>query len=120
MPKHILERDGDLTQPKSIIGTGPFKFKRYVRGNVIEWERNENYYNPKLPYLDGVKQFILVERSPQVAAAKAGQIMLWNAGPPMRKGRGGGGQTGPWEAATSISGRQAPLAWCICITRNPL
>jgi peptide/nickel transport system substrate-binding protein len=88
VPKHILERDGDLTQPKSVIGTGPFKFKRYVRGNVIEWERNENYYNPKLPYLDGVKQFIIVERSPQVAAAKSGQIMLWNAGPPMRKGEG--------------------------------
>jgi peptide/nickel transport system substrate-binding protein len=85
-PKHILERDGDLTQPKSIIGTGPFKFKRYVRGNVIEWERNLNYYNPKLPYLDGVKQFILVERSTQVAAVKSGQVMLWNVGPPMRKG----------------------------------
>jgi len=67
--KHVLERDGDLTQPKSAIGTGPFKFKRYVRGNVIEWERNANYYNPKLPYLDGIKQFIIVERSPQVAAA---------------------------------------------------
>ena len=86
VPKHILERDGDLTQPKSIIGTGPFKFKRYVRDNVIEWERNENYYNPELPYLDGVKQFVLKERSTQVAAAKAGQIMLWNVGPPMRKG----------------------------------
>ena len=86
VPKHILERDGDLTQPKSIIGTGPFKFKRYVRGNVIEWERNKNYYNPKLPYVDGVKQFILVERATQVAATKSGQILLWNVGPPMRKG----------------------------------
>jgi peptide/nickel transport system substrate-binding protein len=53
---------------------------------VIEWERNPNYYNPKLPYLDGVKQFILVERSTQVAAVKSGQIILWNVGPPMRKG----------------------------------
>lgn len=86
VPKHILERDGDLTQPKSIIGTGPFKFKRYVRGSVIEWERNPNYYNPKLPYLDGVKQFILIERATQVAASKSGQILLWNVGPPMRKG----------------------------------
>jgi peptide/nickel transport system substrate-binding protein len=88
VPKHILDRDGDLTQPKSVIGTGPFKFKRYVRGNVIEWERNKDYYNPKLPYLDGVKQFVLKERATQVAAAKAGQIMLWNVGPPMRKGEG--------------------------------
>jgi peptide/nickel transport system substrate-binding protein len=86
VPKHILERDGDLTQPQSVIGTGPFKFKRYVRGNVIEWERNENYYNPELPYLDGVKQFVLKERSTQVAASKAGKVMLWNVGPPMRQG----------------------------------
>jgi len=108
VPRHILERDGDLTQPKSIIGTGPFKLKRYVRGNVIEWERNAHYYNPKLPYLDGVKQFILVERSPQVAAAKAGQIMLWNVGPPMRKGeaeevkqaRGGTADVYRWPAGS--------------------
>ncbi|HSF31969.1 MAG TPA: ABC transporter substrate-binding protein [Candidatus Tectomicrobia bacterium] len=98
-PKHILARDGDLTQPKSIIGTGPFKFKRYVRGNVIEWERNPNYYNPKLPYLDGVKQFVLVERATQVAAAKSGQIMLWNVGPPMRKGEA--------EEVTQARGDQA-------------
>ena len=86
VPKHILERDGDLTQPKSVIGTGPFKFKRYVRGNVIEWERNDKYYDPELPYLDGIKQFVLKERSTQVAASKAGKVMLWNVGPPMRQG----------------------------------
>jgi peptide/nickel transport system substrate-binding protein len=57
-----------------------------VRDDIIEWERNENYYNSELPYLDGVKQFVLKERSTQVAAAKAGQILLWNVGPPMRKG----------------------------------
>lgn len=83
--KHILERDGDLIQPKSQIGTGPFKFKRYERGSVIEWERNENYYNPELPYLDGVKQFIIVGSSTQLAAAKAGRVMLWDTWPPMSK-----------------------------------
>jgi ABC-type transport system substrate-binding protein len=69
-----------------VIGTGPFKFKRYLRGNVIEWERNPSDYNPQLPYLDGVKQFILKERATQVAAAKSGQILLWNVGSPMREG----------------------------------
>jgi len=81
--KHILERDGDLQQPKSQIGTGPFKFKRYERGSVIEWERNPNYYNPELPYLDGVKIFVLKGTARQVAAAKAGQIHLWDTWPPM-------------------------------------
>jgi peptide/nickel transport system substrate-binding protein len=83
--KHILERDGNLTQPQSQIGTGPFKFKRYERDSLIEWERNPNYYDPRYPYVDGVKQFILKGGARQLAAAKAGQILLWDTWPPMSK-----------------------------------
>jgi peptide/nickel transport system substrate-binding protein len=83
--KHVLEKYGDLNRPEAQIGTGPFRFKKYDRGSVIEWERNRDYFIPGLPYLDGVKQFILVGGPTQVAAAKAGRIMLWDAWPPMRK-----------------------------------
>ncbi len=83
--KHILEKYGDLTKPEAQIGTGPFKFKRYERGSVIEWEKNKEYFIPGLPYLDGVKQFILVGVPTQLAAAKAGRIMLWDTWPPMTK-----------------------------------
>ena len=83
--KHILAKYGDLNQPEAQIGTGPFKFKKYERGSVIEWEKNPNYFIPGLPYLDGVKQFILVGGPTQLAAAKASKIMLWDAWPPMRK-----------------------------------
>ncbi len=81
--KHILERDGNLQQAKSQIGTGPFRLKRYERGSIIEWERNPDYYDPKLPYLDGLKQYILVGSARQLAAAKAGQIDAWDSWPPM-------------------------------------
>ncbi len=84
-PKHILERDKDLNQAKSIIGTGPFKLKDYKRGSIIEWERNPDYFIKGLPYVDGVKQFILVGRPTQLAAAKAGRVMLWDTWPPMSK-----------------------------------
>ncbi|MCZ6473033.1 MAG: ABC transporter substrate-binding protein [SAR324 cluster bacterium] len=84
---HILKRDGNLLQAKSQIGTGPFMFKRYERGVVVEWERNPNYYNPKLPYLDGVKQFILKGGNRQLAAAKAGKIHVWDTWPPMSKSK---------------------------------
>ena len=40
---------------------------------MIEWEKNPNYFIPGLPYLDGVKQFILVGGPTQLAAAKASQ-----------------------------------------------
>lgn len=80
---HILKRDGNLMEAKSQIGTGPFMFKRYERGVVIEWERNPNYYNPELPYLDGVKQFIIKDKTRQVQYAKAGRLHLWDTWPPM-------------------------------------
>ena len=83
--KHVLAKYGDLQSAAAQIGTGPFKFKRYERGSVIEWVRNPNYYNPKLPYLDGVKQFVLKGGARQLAAAKAGQIHLWDTWPPMSK-----------------------------------
>jgi len=83
--KHVLEQHGDLQSAEAQIGTGPFKFKRYDRGSVIEWERNPDYYNSELPYVDGVKQFVLVGTARQLAAAKAGQIHLWDTWPPMSK-----------------------------------
>lgn len=83
--KHIMEKYGDLQKAEAQIGTGPFKFKRYERGSIIEWVRNPDYYNSKLPYLDGVKQFVLKGTARQLAAAKAGQIDLWDTWPPMSK-----------------------------------
>jgi len=83
--KHVLDKFGDLNKPEAQIGTGPFKFKKYERGSVIEWEKNKDYFIPGLPYLDGVKQFILVGGPTQLAAAKAGRIMLWDTWPPMGK-----------------------------------
>ena len=83
LPKHILERDGDMTRPSSQIGTGPFKLKKYVRGNIIEWERNPDYFIKGLPYLDGVKQFIIKPRPTQMAALKAGKVDFWYSWPPL-------------------------------------
>jgi peptide/nickel transport system substrate-binding protein len=36
-------------------GTGPFKFKQWVRGSSLEVERNPNYFKDGLPYMDGIK-----------------------------------------------------------------
>src|SRR6185503_9858081 len=82
---HVLEKFGDLTKPEAQIGTGPFKFKRYERGSVIEWEKNKDYFVQGVPYLDGVKQFVLVGTPAQVAAAKAARIHLWDTWPPMKR-----------------------------------
>ena len=106
--KHVLEKFGDLQSPEAQIGTGPFKFKRYERGSVVEWERNPDYFIPGLPYLDGVRQYVLVGRPRQVAAAKAGQIHLWDTWPPMspseareiQSTRGDAVETYKWSIST--------------------
>ncbi len=36
------------------VGTGPFKFVRFVRDRLLEFERFEDYWQEGLPYLDGV------------------------------------------------------------------
>ncbi|MEW6143068.1 MAG: ABC transporter substrate-binding protein [Chloroflexota bacterium] len=51
-----------------IMGTGPFKFKKYTSGVSIEWERNPNYFKKdasgkQLPYLDGVTMAIMSDKS---------------------------------------------------------
>jgi len=41
---------GDFNDGKLAIGTGPYKFKSYVKGTAIELERNEKYWGPAEPW----------------------------------------------------------------------
>jgi len=56
------------------IGTGPFKFVKWVRGDRVEMERFAGYWNPDLPYLDKVTIKFIGDPSAQNAALKSGDI----------------------------------------------
>jgi peptide/nickel transport system substrate-binding protein len=56
------------------IGTGPFQFIQWVRGDRVEMKRFDGYWNPKLPYLDKVTFKFIGDASAQIAALKAGDI----------------------------------------------
>ena len=58
------------------IGTGPFKFAKWTRGDSVEMLRSNTYWNPQLPYLDKVTYRFIKDVSAQVAALKAGDIDL--------------------------------------------
>ena len=62
----------DLRQ--KCVGTGPFKFKEYVRGQTIEMVRNPDYWLPNRPYLDGIKYTIITERGTRLAALQTGRL----------------------------------------------
>jgi peptide/nickel transport system substrate-binding protein len=56
------------------VGTGPFKFKEWRRGEFVELVRNPDYFVKGRPYLDGVRYVIVVERGTRVAALQSGQV----------------------------------------------
>jgi peptide/nickel transport system substrate-binding protein len=56
------------------IGTGPFKFKEWKRGQTVDLVRNPDYFVKGRPYLDGVRYTVIVERGTRVAALQANQI----------------------------------------------
>jgi peptide/nickel transport system substrate-binding protein len=86
LPKHIYSQGDIATNPANnqLIGTGPFKLKAWVRGSHLEFERNAQYWDPKLPYLD--KLVIRYWRDPasRSAALEAGEldIATFNPVPP--------------------------------------
>jgi len=56
VPKHLLEgkeiREADLAN--NPVGTGPFKFVEWKKGQYIRLDKNPNYWKEGLPYLDRI------------------------------------------------------------------
>jgi ABC-type transport system substrate-binding protein len=68
--KKTLEANNyDLRKVFNIPGTGPFKTQRRVENEIWVMERNQNYWNKSLPYLDGLEVYHLLPFSPELGAA---------------------------------------------------
>ncbi|MGK2888558.1 MAG: ABC transporter substrate-binding protein [Candidatus Malihini olakiniferum] len=54
MPAHLYQGSDPLKNPHNIapIGTSPFRFLTWCRGEFIELARNENCWDQSKPYLD--------------------------------------------------------------------
>ena len=66
VPKEAVEKYGKDFRSKP-IGTGPFRFKRWIEGQALFLQKNENYFehddqNQPLPYLDGIRMSCISER----------------------------------------------------------
>jgi peptide/nickel transport system substrate-binding protein len=58
------------------IGTGPFKFAEYKRGELIRLVKNPDYWKKGLPYLDGITFNIIENRSTRMLSFVTGQFDL--------------------------------------------
>jgi len=63
----------DFNSGKAAIGTGPFRFVRYARGDRIELARNDGYWGPK-PAWDKVTFRIIASDPSRVAALLSGDV----------------------------------------------
>ncbi|ALM82278.1 ABC transporter substrate-binding protein [Bordetella sp. N] len=76
IPAHIYGK-GDLnTNPanNAPVGTGPYRFQRWVRGSRAEFERNAQYWQPSLPNPDRLVVRWWREPSARAAALEAGEL----------------------------------------------
>jgi peptide/nickel transport system substrate-binding protein len=62
------------------IGTGPFKFVEFKRGDAVKFVRNPDYWKKGRPFLDGIEWKVIENRSTRILAFVAGEFdMTFNA-----------------------------------------
>src|SRR3954469_1744217 len=67
--KTLEDNNYNLRKVVSYPGTGPFRSIRRVENEVWVMEKNPNYWNKGLPYLDGVEFYHVLPFSPEMASA---------------------------------------------------
>lgn len=77
-PKHVLERGVDFDVPDNIVGSGPFKLKSYQRGQGWELVKNPDYFKPGLPFVDGIKTFVMKDHHAITQAFQSEQVLMCN------------------------------------------
>ncbi|MGY4307894.1 peptide/nickel transport system substrate-binding protein [Bradyrhizobium sp. USDA 4369] len=76
LPKHLYEGTDILSNPynNKPVGTGPFVFKEWSKGNYIVLERNPNYWDKGKPYLDRVIFKVIPDAGARSAAFEKGEV----------------------------------------------
>lgn len=76
MPKHLYEGTDYANNPNNAkpVGTGPFRFVEWKRGEFVQLERNPEYWENPLPYLDGIRVVFVPDASARTLALEQGLI----------------------------------------------
>lgn len=69
-----VRQRGDLV--KGGAGTGPFMLEDFRPNSLIRLKRNPDYYEPGLPYLDGLDFRIIPDEGSRMAALRADSVQL--------------------------------------------
>ncbi len=83
LPKHLYDGTDIAQNPwnNKPIGTGPFVFKEWQKGNFIQLDRNPAYWDKDKPYLDRIVFRIIPDASARAAALETGEVLLGGFSP---------------------------------------
>jgi peptide/nickel transport system substrate-binding protein len=81
VPYHVYAGRDVLSNPanNAPIGTGPFRFVKWVPGEYVLLERNPHYWNPSRPWLDKLLLRFFSDPSASAAALETGEVQLMEA-----------------------------------------
>lgn len=68
------ETADQLPTGQAYVGTGPFRFVSWTPNSTLVFARNEHYWVPERPYLDGVEATVVVDAQARLAALRSGQV----------------------------------------------
>lgn len=78
---HLAWGDAVMVDPKTVetnktepVGTGPFRFKSWQRGDRVEVVRNDDYWDAGVPKLAAVTFRFIGDAQAQAAALRAGDV----------------------------------------------
>jgi peptide/nickel transport system substrate-binding protein len=79
LPKHIFSAGDPTTNPANStpVGTGPFVFKEWMRGDHITLTKNPNYWQPGLPHFDTLIFRRVPNPTAAVSALEQGGVQLF-------------------------------------------
>lgn len=76
IPKHVFEGEADIAKSEkneNPIGSGPFKFKEWNKGESIVLERFEDYYAGR-PHLDNIVYRVIPDSNSAKVAFEGGEV----------------------------------------------
>ena len=87
MPKHIYDLPGadaaayrNNPANQKPVGTGPFEFVEWQRGNFIQLKKFDGYWKPGQPYLDAITYRIVPDSQSRALALQTGQVLMSASG----------------------------------------
>ncbi|MFO1328536.1 MAG: ABC transporter substrate-binding protein [Rubrivivax sp.] len=87
LPKHVFG-NGDLARHPNAnipVGTGPFKFVEWQKGQFMRFDRNPDYRKPGLPHLDRIVARFIADAGTRSAAMETQEVHMggFSAIPPV-------------------------------------